>query len=425
MPEPHIGGWVAPGFEPLRDAFAENFESRGELGASFALHVNGQPVADLWGGQIEVRGASWQPETVHVLFSNTKPAAALCVHLVVARGGLDLDMPLREIWPELRAGQSGATLRMVLDHSLGLPAVRKPVKADALTDSAYMISLLETEEPFWAPGTRVGYHALTFGFLLGEVVRRATGQSLGAFFGSEIAAPLGLDFHIGLPASEESRVAPVIPYIPGRDAPATAFMQAARREGTPTNLFTFNSGDWATRGVNTRAGRAAEIGAAGGIGNARSLSGLYSALAEGGARLGLAPDQIAGFAAASSATHCDEVLRVPTRFGPGFMLRMDNRAPTRGGEGFLIGDRAFGHIGAGGSVGFADPAAGIGFGYTMNRLGPGLLLSPRNGRAQALIEAAYTCLGYQMTARGHWMRDASAAQQPETPAANYLGRKTS
>ncbi|MDE4276785.1 serine hydrolase [Phaeobacter gallaeciensis] len=416
MSASQISGWVAPGFEPLREAFALNFAERDELGASVALHVGGRPVADLWGGHIAPGGAVWQADTVHVLFSCTKPAAALCLHLLAARGAVDLDAPLSQIWPELGAAEAGGSLRMMLDHSLGLPALRTPVKPDALTDSAYMVALLEKEEPFWSPGHGVGYHALTYGFLVGEVVRRVTGQSLGDFFRDEIAAPLQLDLHIGLPESAEPRVAPIIPYRPGPDEPASAFMQAARQKGSPTNLFTFNSGDWAVKGVNTRAGRAAEIGAAGGVGNARAMAELFAALAEGGERLGLAPDQVAGFTEASSATHCDAVLRVPTRFGPGFMLRMDNRAPTRGGEGFLIGDRAFGHVGAGGSVAFADPQAGIGFAYTMNRLGPGLLLSPRNGRAQALIDAAYACLGYQLTDRGHWTRE---------PVAIHQGRKTS
>ncbi len=402
-----INGDVTPGFEPVRVAFAENFLERGELGASVCLIVDGQTVVDLWGGLTTPDGPAWQSDTVHVVFSCTKPATALCAHVLAARGTLDLDAPLRAIWPELRAAQDVATLRMMLDHSIGLPALREPVKPDALTDAAYMTDLLSAEEPFWGPGTRVGYHALTYGFLIGEVVRRATGLSLGTFFRDEIANPLGLDFHIGLPTTEEERVASVVSYLPGRDEPQNAFTDAAKQVGTVANALAFHSGNWVTQGVNTRAGRAAEIGAAGGIGNARSLAELFAALVQGGERIGLSPDLIAGFAEASSATHCDETLRVPTRFGPGFMLRMDNQAPLRGGEGFLIGDRAFGHIGAGGSAVFADPEAGLAFAYTMNRQGPGLLLSPRDGRAQALIDAAYTCLSYRRTPHARWTRSAS------------------
>ncbi|WP_290560587.1 serine hydrolase domain-containing protein [Aestuariivita sp.] len=424
MPDKAIHGHIEPGFEPVRAAFAENFDTRDELGASVSLVVGGRCVVDLWGGSVAPEGGAWQADTVHVVFSCTKPATALCAHVLAAGGALDLDAPLRDIWPELLAAKAGATLRMMLDHSLGLPALRETVKPDALTDTAYMTDLLARQAPYWTPGTRVGYHALTYGFVIGEVVRRVTGQSLGTVFRNEIAAPLGLDFHIGLPASEEGRVAPVLPYRPGRDEPASAFMEAARQTGTVTNAFTFNSGDWAVRGVNTRAGRAAEIGAAGGVGNARSLAKLFAALVEGGTKIGLCPDQVADFAEASSATHCDETLRVPTRFGPGFMLRMDNRAASRSGEGFLIGDHAFGHIGAGGSVAFADPDAGLAFGYTMNRLGPGLLLSPRNVRGQALIDAAYTCLGYRMTTQARWTRNASEHRRPDTPDAHYQGRTT-
>lgn len=419
-----INGDVKSGFEPVRDAFAKNFSERSELGASICLVIGDETVVDLWGGRVIAGGPAWQADTLNVLFSCTKPATALCAQVLAARGDLDLDAPLDGLWPELRAAQAGGTVRMMLDHSIGLPALRKPVKPDALTDAAYMTDLLAAEEPFWTPGTRVGYHALTYGFLIGEVVRRATGQSLGRFFRDEIAAPLELDFHIGLPEADESRVAPVVPYRPGKDEPANPFTAAAKQSGTVANALAFHSGDWSVHGVNTRAGRAAEIGAAGGIGNARSLAHLFAALIQGGERIGLSQDVIAGFAEASSATHRDETLRVPTRFGPGFMLRMDNSASSRGGEGFLIGDRAFGHIGAGGSACFADPDAGLAFGYTMNRLGPGLLLSARDGRAQALIDAAYSCLNYRKTPHARWARCAPGSSRPKDRAPCHQGRNT-
>lgn len=396
-----ISGYCDSRFAPVAEVFAQNFAQRGELGASLALVVDGEVVVDLWGGLTAPDGAPWQRDTVHVVFSCTKAATALCIHLLAARGALDLDAPLATIWPELRAAQAGATVRMMLDHTIGLPALRDPVTADCMTDTPYMTARLEAEAPFWTPGTRQGYHALTYGFLLAEVVRRVTGQSLGTFFAENIAVPLGLDFHIGLPADIEPRVAPVFPHRPPKGAPDTPFMAAAKTPGSVTNLFVFNSGDWATRGVNTPAGRAAEIGAAGGVGNARSLAQMFAALVDGGERLGLTPDQIAGFATCSAASHCDETLRAPTRFGPGFMLSMDNRHPNRGGDGLIIGVQAFGHVGMGGSLGFADPAAGLAFGYTMNRLGAGLLL---NDRGQSLVDAAYRCLGYRTTASGFWAR---------------------
>ena len=396
-----ISGHCDDRFAPVAEAFARNFADRGELGAAVSLVVDGRMVVDLWGGLTAPDGAPWQRDTVHVVFSCTKAATALCIHLLAARGLLDLDAPLTTLWPDLRAGQVGGTVRMMLDHTIGLPALRDPVKADALTDTPYMVARLAAEDPFWAPGTRQGYHALTYGFLLAEVVRRVTGASLGAFFAENIAAPLGLDFHIGLPDDQEPRVAPVFPHRPPKGAPDTPFMAAAKTPGTVTNLFVFNSGDWATRGVNTPAGRAAEIGAAGGVANARALAQMFAALVEGGEKLGLTPDRIASFATCSAATHCDETLRAPTRFGPGFMLSMDNRHPNRGGDGLIMGAQAFGHIGMGGSLGFADPAAGLAFGYTMNRLGAGLLL---NERGQSLVDAVYRCLGYRTTTPGHWAR---------------------
>ncbi|RST87731.1 class A beta-lactamase-related serine hydrolase [Aquibium carbonis] len=372
-----------------------------EIGASLTVIAKGAAVVDVWGGVTAPGGSAWTRDTLNVVYSCTKAATALCVHLLAARGAVDLDAPLTTMWPELRAAQEGGTIRMMLDHTIGLPALREPVKPDAVTDASYMIARLEREEPFWEPGSRQGYHALTFGFLLGEVVARVSGRSLGAFFRDEIATPLGLDFHIGLPEAAERRVAPVFPYRPAKGEPDSAFMAAAKTPGMATNLFVFNSGDWASRAVNTRGGREAEIGAAGGIANGRALASMFAALLDGGGRIGLNRDIVAGFSTASAVTHRDEVLRVPTRFGPGFMLSMDNRHAGRGGEGLIIGRSAFGHVGMGGSLGFADPEAGLAFGYSMNRLGAGLLL---NRRGQSLVDSTYRCLGYRTTAPGFWAR---------------------
>ena len=279
--------------------------------------------------------------------------------------------------------------------------MRAEAPTDALTHPDWMVRELERQLPFWAPGTAVGYHALTYGFLAGEIVRRVTGRSLGQVFRERIALPLELDFHIGLPAAEEGRVAPIDIWRPGPGAKPTNFMLAAKEPGSISNLFVFNSGDWAGRGVNTRAGRAAEIGAANGVGNARALARMFSALATGGQALGFSADDVAGFSLASSATHRDATLQLPTRFGPGFMLGMDNRHKARGGESLIFGRNAFGHVGAGGSVGFADPEARLGFGYTMNRQGAGLLLNPRG---QRLIDATYRALGYRTSSPGFWAR---------------------
>lgn len=396
-----IEGVCQPSFASVAEAFAENFAQHDELGASLCITMNGETVVDLWGGHVRPGGPKWTRDTIHVVFSCTKAASALVLHLLARDGLIDLDAPLSDLWPELAAASQGATARMILDHSIGLPAVSEKAPADALIHPDWMVRALERQVPFWTPGTRVGYHALTYGFLVAEVVCRLTGRSLGEVFHDRIAGPLGLDFHIGLPEEHEPRVAPIELWRPAPGDSPTPFLIAAREAGSIANLFVFNSGDWGARGVNTRAGRAAEIGAANGVGNARALAGMFGALATGGAALGLTPDDVATFARASSATGCDATLQMPTRFGPGFMLGMDNRHPMRGDESLLFGGSAFGHVGAGGSVGFADPQAGIGFAYTMNRQGPGLLLNPRG---QRLIDATYRALGYRTNSPGFWAR---------------------
>lgn len=390
-----VDGWCHPDFVRLGETFASNFIYRDELGASVCLYHRGRAVVNLWGGTADPEaGRRWDADTVGLVFSATKPATALCIHLLEERKLIELDAPLAGTWPEYVAGgKGGTTLRMVLDHTAGIPALRPPLKRDCLTDHAYMAAMLAAAEPFWEPGSRTAYHPLTGGFILAEVVRRVDGRSLGRFFAEEIAKPLGLDFWIGLPDEIEPRVAPMLGYRPPKGTPQTRFTTAVREEGTLQNLFFFNHGDWQARGMNTPAGRAAEIGAASGITNAESLAALYAALVPGGP-LGFSSERLDSFWQASSATHLDGMLLQPTRFGPGFMLRMDNRAGGRG-DSLIIGPRAFGHVGAGGSVGFRDPEADLSFGYTMNRMGPGFLL---NERGQALVDAAYECVRSLSTA---------------------------
>lgn len=400
--EMNIDGVFRADMAPLAEAFAENFAWKNELGASLFVSIAGEVVADLWGGRTAPNGPAWKKDTICVVFSCTKTATALCLHLLAARGAVDLDAPVARYWPEFAAnGKDGISLRMLLDHSAGLPAIRTPLKADCLIDWDYMVHHLEHEKPFWEPGERVGYHALTFGFLVGEVVRRVTGMSLGQFFREEIAAPLDLDFAIGLPEADEPRVASIDTYRPGSDVRETPFTGAARTRGSIANLFLFNSGDWAYRGVNTRAGRVAEIGAANGVGNARSLGRMFAALGEGGYKLGLDEATVRSFAQASSATHLDATFQAPSRFGPGFMLNMRPRQSGEGTESLVMGERAFGHVGMGGSLAFADPDLKLGFSYVMNRHGEGLLL---NGRGQSLVDALYLALGYRDRQAGFWAR---------------------
>lgn len=384
-----IEGWCLPGFAEVATAFAANFAEREEIGASVCVSHRGEQVVHLWGGVADPQtGRAWDEDTICIIWSATKPATALCIHLLAERGLLDLDVPLAAYWPEYAAeGKASTTTRMVLDHTAGVPVVRAPLKPDCLLDPRYMAEQLAAQAPFWEPGARTAYHPLTGGFILAELIRRIDGRDLGRFFAEEIAAPLGLDFWIGLPDAQEPRVAPILSYRPPRDEPPGRFLLAAREIGSLQNLFLFNHGDWKSKRSNTPEGRRAVIGAASGITNAAGLAGMYVALRPGGP-LGFGPETLAGFGTASSATHLDGMLLQPLRFGPGFMLRMDNRAHGRG-DSLLIGPRAFGHVGAGGSVGFYDPDAELAFAYVMDRQGPGFLL---NTRGQSLVDATYASL---------------------------------
>ncbi|MBV8191197.1 MAG: beta-lactamase family protein [Alphaproteobacteria bacterium] len=403
-------GICRPGFERVAEAFAENFKSNGEVGASVSLTVGGETVVDLWGGVADRKTQSpWTRDTVSIVFSCTKGATALCAHVLASRGKLDLDAPVVELWPEFgQNGKAHVTTRMMLDHSAGVPALRERLKDTGPYEWDYMTERVADEEPFWVPGTRNGYHGFTFGWTVGEMVRRASGTSLGAFFQEEIARPLGIDFWIGLPEEIEPRVAPIMQYPLKADDAKTPFLRdlATDKQSIPS-LFFLNVGAWRSGGANTRAGRAAEIGAANGITNARGLAGMYAPLANGGGSL-VDAATLARMAEVSMATHDDATLRIPTRFALGFMKSMDNRKRSLGAKIFgpdvdsvILGSAAFGHVGAGGSLGFADPVAGLSFGYTMNQMGPGLLM---NERGQSLVDAAYLSLGYKSKDGGVWVK---------------------
>jgi CubicO group peptidase (beta-lactamase class C family) len=403
-------GLCKPGFERVAEAFDRNFDSKGEIGASVCLTVGGETVVDLWGGVADPKTqAPWTRDTVGIVFSCTKGATALCAHVLASRGKLDLDAPVVELWPEFgRHGKEGVTTRMMLDHSAGVPALRARVKESGPYEWDYMTGLIAAEEPFWPPGTRNGYHGFTFGWTVGEMVRRASGKSLGTFFQEEIARPLGLDFWIGLPEAIEPRVAPIMPFALRAEDAKTPFLRdlGTNKQSIPF-LFYMNVGAWRMGGANTRAGHAAEIGAANGITNARGLAGMYAPLSTSGGKL-VDGRTLTRMGEVSMATHDDATLRIPTRFALGYMKSMDNRRRSLGAKLFgedvdsvILGSPAFGHVGAGGSLGFADPVAGLSFGYTMNQMGPGLLM---NERGQALVDAAYLSLGYRNKDGGVWVR---------------------
>jgi CubicO group peptidase (beta-lactamase class C family) len=405
-----IEGTCEARFARVREQFERNFAERGEVGASVCVTVDGETVVDLWGGTAHPATArAWDRDTIGHVWSATKGATALCAHILAARGLLDVNAPVAAYWPEFgKNGKETVLVRHLLSHQAGLPAVREPLPAGCFYNWQLMTDALAAEEPFWRPGTRNGYHGLTFGFLVGEVVRRISGRGLGSFFAEEVAGPLGLEFWLGLPEEEEHRVAPTIPAAPpGPGDPVPSFYVAALSDPTSAaGLLLANTGGYmlVPGESDSRAAHAAVMGAVGGITNARGLAGMYRPLALGGSVDGITlvgPDQVHRMGAVVSATSVDAVLLVPTRWALGFAKSVDNRyLPVADREGILLTEEAFGHPGMGGSLGFADPRARLSFGYTMNRQGTGLGV---NERGQSLVDAVYEALGYhRLDPGGSW-----------------------
>lgn len=385
-----VKGTCAPRFAAVRRAFEEQLRSGREVGASVAVTVDGDPVVDLWGGWADQgRSIPWERDTLVNLYSTTKGMTAMCAHRLVDEGRLELDAPVARYWPEFAgAGKADVPVRWLLCHRGGLPAVRRPLPGEALYSWEAMTAALAAQEPWWTPGTRHGYHAVTFGWLVGEVVRRIDGRSLGRYFREEIAQPLGIDFHVGIEDGEHGRIAEMGALSQEPSTNGSGVLEAILSDPQGMTALAFLNPPALALGVNHAEWRRAEIPGANGHGNARALARLYGVLARGGHQDGvhlLSPEAIARCHAEQSHGE-DLVLRIPTRFGLGFML------PQRGVPGGSFGPspRAFGHPGAGGSLGFADPERGVGFGYAMNRMGPNLLVDPRPG---ALIDALYEGLG--------------------------------
>jgi CubicO group peptidase (beta-lactamase class C family) len=379
-----ISGDVESGFEMVRDAFAHNFDVHGELGAAFCLHVDGRKVVDIWGGVADrATGAPYAEDTLQLVFSTTKGATAICANRLAQRGLLDVDAPVTRYWPEFgEAGKETIPVRWLLCHKAGLPVVDGTMSLEAALAWDPVIHALEKQRPIWEPGTAHGYHATTFGWLVGEVVRRISGKSIGRFFADEVADPLGLEFWIGLPDEQQHRCAPLVEAEQPTDEASLALMAKFVGPDTLTGqALVAPGGAFSDRGVwNRPEVRAAEIPAANGVTNARSLSRMYAAaIGEvDGVRL-LTDTQIAA-ATERQTGGADKVLFFETSFGLGFML--SSAFSPYGGP------KSFGHAGAGGSLGFADPETGIAFGYVMNRMMQNLSGDPRTiGLVNAVHEA--------------------------------------
>lgn len=357
-----VGGTCDKAFDAVRDAFSAGFADGLELGASLSISVDGRNVVDLWGGHLdEDRARPWERDSLVCVFSCTKGAVAIATMWAVERGLVDLDAPVAFYWPEFAAaGKEELLVRWLLTHEAGLPAVASRMPHGSLSDWEAMTSALAGQEPWWEPGTAHGYHGVTFGHLIGEVLRRATGRTCGALIRDELAAPLGIELWMPLPAQHDERTADLI--------------VAMSHEGTFFDRWDLKSSLGPRAFGNppdandpshcvTEAWRRAEIPAANMHSNARGLDRLYSVLACGGSlpELALASPELVEEFGRCHVVGDDKVMELPTAFGLGF----EHTIPE---WPFGPGARTYGHNGSGGSLGLVDPDAGVSLGYTMNRL---------------------------------------------------------
>jgi CubicO group peptidase (beta-lactamase class C family) len=385
MNPPEIQGRIHPRYTKVRDVFAEQFRSGREVGAAVAITLDGEPVVDLFAGHADpARTRPWTRDTITHVYSVTKGMTALCAHRLLESGALELDAPVARYWPEFaQAGKAGISVRWLLSHRAGLQALTRALPPKAMYDWDAMCRALAESSPCIEPG-RLGYHPVTFGWLVGELVRRIDGRSLGRFFREELAVPLGADFHIGLGPAEEKRAADMTQLEPPPDFMALVAQAPA---GEPPLVLLAFSNPSGNGDHNSAEHRQAEIPAINGHCNAAALARVYGALARGGELSGvhvLSPESI-DRARSLQAEGTDALLHIPVRMGLGFWL-------TRPGHrDFAFGpnEGAFGHPGAGGSLGFADPTARVGFGYVTNRMGSSLAIDERPA---ALLESFYGSL---------------------------------
>jgi CubicO group peptidase (beta-lactamase class C family) len=377
-----IEGEVAAGFEPVREAFEANFRRPGdfgEAGAALAVYQRGRCVVDLWGGHADrARTRPWTRDTLVNVWSATKAAAAVAVARLVDQELITYGDPVADVWPEFaQAGKAEVTIGQVMSHQAGLPGFIEPTRLDDLYDWAGCIAKLERQSPAWPPGSETSYHAMSFGFLAGEIVRRLTGVSPGAYIAREVTAPLDADLFIGLPEALEPRVAETLG--PKRPPTRPAFPQSDLARSALINPAT------GPMAPNRRAWRAAELPAANGQASAKGLARLYAALAGGGTLDGvqiLSPAAVAQMTAtAAPAGRRDQFLGFVDCWGMGVMLN------TPGLYG--PNPHSFGHSGWGGSFGCADPEAGLAIGYVCNQMGPDLTDDPR---AASLCAAVARCI---------------------------------
>ena len=378
-----IHGSVAAGFEPVADAFAANFARHAEVGAACAVRVGGEQVVDLWAGVADpATGRAYEADTLQLVFSSTKGIVSTAAHLLAQRGELDLDAPVADVWPEFAAnGKEAITVRWLLGHRSGVIGIDRVLSIDELLAWDPFIEALAAAPPLWEPGTAHGYHAISFGHLVGEVIQRVTGTDIGTFVREEVAAPVGAEFHIGIGEADLPRVAPLLDFAPG----------SIGEEPDPTIAAIFTPGSHTNRAFmiapvlpttfNQAEVLRARIPAANGCTSARSLARIYGALVSevDGVRL-LSRAQVDDARAVQSEGE-DLVMRSgPTRLGSGFFLS-DPGDP-------MLGEGSFGHAGLGGSLGCALPEREIGFAYVMNQMSAQVKGDPRS---RGLLDAVLAC----------------------------------
>ncbi len=383
-----VNGTVADGFEPVREAFAANFALLGERGAAVAVYRDGRKVVDLWGGTRDVDGtAPWEHGTAQIVRSATKGVAAAALLLLHQRGELDLDAPVGTYWPEYKAaGKERTLVRHLLAHRAGVPVLDRPLTPEEAADPDLGAAAVAAQAPVWEPGTDHGYHAQTYSWLTGELVRRITGRPVGTWVADELAAPAGADLWLGLPEAERARVGRVGPV----EAPLTSGALKTRPKRSVSEAYA--DPDSLTRRAfaaitplpdeNAPAYRAAALPASNGIATADGLARFYGSLigeVDGGTRL-FTPGTVE-LARAEQSAGPDRILVVGTRFGLGYMLH--------GSASPLLSAGSFGHPGRGGALAFADPESGVSFGYVTNGFRKSVTADPR---AQALVRAVRTAL---------------------------------
>ncbi|MGQ0629580.1 MAG: serine hydrolase domain-containing protein [Sporichthyaceae bacterium] len=382
IPAPTVEGHVAAGFERVHEAFEANFARYGEVGAACCVYIDGRRVVDLTGGRFAPGSdAPYAADTLQLVASATKGALAICAWRLAERGELDLDAPVAQYWPEFAAGGKAAVpVRALLSHRVGLPYVDAELSLADLCAWEPAVTALAAQTPAWEPGTAHGYHALTFGWLVGEVLSRITGMTPGQLSRREIAEPLGLDLWVGLPDELLPRVSPLLPVVREENAPPDPLLLLiADPASLAHRAFFVRAG--LLGAMNDRSLWAAQLPAANGIANARALATMYAACLDevDGVQL-LAPDTVRAAMLPQSVGR-DLVIGTDDRFGTGFQLSFDRRP--------MAGDGSFGHYGLGGSVGFAHPEHGLAFGYVVNQMLPGSAVDPRSA---ALVTAVLACL---------------------------------